>query len=366
MPARSRPLPRPRPHLVRRDLADRRSRYLRAGPGGDRGRRRNPGGWPRAARRWSASATSICPMPSPGSAGPCLLGVWWPTYFQRRMAEIGDLRVVWAGPGPINPHMNSFPPGAAPPPLFRRAAGGAGARWRPLSAAGWPQLAGAGFKACATRMPYSILSLSPGSFSDAELRAAVAAYADFDAPVIAPLADRRGPICWSCSTVPPWLSRTSPAGVGAVVQPRPGQARRPRHRRRRHQRRYRLGGDRGAGRIAQHRCLRDAPQGPGQHGAAAADDHQPPCQCPQYRAGRHLRRRPGDRESALRRYRIRTADQADRGQFDQFRPHRRPERLFLHRHRTGKTRHLRVPPASSATSSRARRPCAWVWTWRGW
>ncbi len=55
-----------------------------------------------------------------------------------------------------------------------------------------------------------------------------------------------------------------PAGPGAVVQPRPGQARRPRHRRGRDLRRYRLGRHRGAGRVAQHQCLCDASKRPRQ------------------------------------------------------------------------------------------------------
>ena len=44
---------------------------------------------------------------------------------------------------------------------------------------------------------------------------------------------------------------------------------------------------------------------PGQRRAAPADDHQRPRQCPQYRAGRQLRRRPGHREGSFRRHRIR-------------------------------------------------------------
>ena len=143
-----------------------------------------------------------------------------------------------------------------------------------------------------------------GCFSDAEVRDAVeAAYAGFDAPAIAPLVEiGAGRYLLELFPRPhAGLQGHRAAGPGAVVQPRADQARRPRHHRRRHLRRHRLRRHRGAGRAAQHRRLCDASQGPGQRGAAPADDHQRPCQCPQYCAGRQLRRRPGHRESPVRR-----------------------------------------------------------------
>ena len=61
-------------------------------------------------------------------------------------------------------------------------------------------------------------------------------------------------------------------------------------------------------------------------------------------------------------------DQPDGGELDQLRPHRGAGGLLLHRHRaTGRSRApSSCPPAISATSSPARPPSAWGWTWRAW
>jgi threonine synthase len=104
--------------------------------------------------------------------------------------------VVWAGPGPYNPRAMQFisTRGAAPPSSFSDVllAGLApdGGLYLPES---WPQFSAgeiAAFRGARYQdVAFQILSrFTQGSFSDAELREAItSAYADFDAPDIAPL-----------------------------------------------------------------------------------------------------------------------------------------------------------------------------------
>ena len=106
--------------------------------------------------------------------------------------------MVWTGPGPYNPAGMQFisTRGAAPPTSFSDVllAGLApdGGLYLPES---WPQFSAseiAAFKDARYQdVAFQILSrFTRGSFSDAELREAIdAAYADFDAPDIAPLVE---------------------------------------------------------------------------------------------------------------------------------------------------------------------------------
>ena len=170
-------------------------------------------------------------------------------------------------------------------------------------------------RASATRMwpSQSCRALRASSFSDAELKEDIdAAYAGFDAPEIAPLVeigeDRyllelfHGPTLAFKDIALQILGRL----FARALARRGGRATIV----------AATSGDTGSaaiaalGGLAQHRSLRAASQGPGQRRAAPPDDHQRPCQCPQHRAGRQLRRRPEHREGAVRRNGVRRARSA--------------------------------------------------------
>ena len=105
----------------------------------------------------------------------------------------------------------------------------------------------------------------------------------------------------------------------------------PRHHRRRHLGRHRLGRHRGLPRPRHHRHLHPPSRGPHLRGAAPADDDGARRQRPQHRAAGHVRRLPGDRERPVRQPRLPRRDAAQRRQLDQLGPHRRADRLLLHR-----------------------------------
>jgi threonine synthase len=142
----------------------------------------------------------------------------------------------------------------------------------------WPQVDAAAFKGARYQdAAFTILSkFMAGSFSDAELREAVeAAYSDFDAPEIAPLSDLgNGQYLLELFHGPTLAFKDIALQVLGQLFSRALAKRGGR------QRRYRIGGHRGAGRVAQHRRLRDASERPRQRCATPPDDDQHTRQCP--------------------------------------------------------------------------------------
>ena len=220
--------------------------------------------------------------------------------------------MVWTEPWPYNPPpCISFPPaGRRPPPAFADVllAGLApdGGLYLPQAGRSFSAAEIAAFKGTPYQdVAFAILSrFTGGSFSDAELREAIAAaYADFDAPDIAPLVEiGKGRYLLELFHGPTLAFKDIALQVlgqlfARALAKRGGRATIV----------AATSGDTGSAAIAALGGLPNIdvfvmhPEGPRQRGAAPPDDHQRPCQCPQYRAGRQFRRRPGHREGAVRR-----------------------------------------------------------------
>ena len=131
------------------------------------------------------------------------------------------------------------------------------------------------------------------------------AYGSFHHPAVAPLrqiAPNELP-ARAVSRADARLQGPRHAGGGAADEPRAHAQGRACHGDRRDLGRHRRRGHRGVSRPRGDRHLHPAPEGPRQRRAAPADDDGDRAQRAQYRAGRDLRRLPGDRESVVRRRR---------------------------------------------------------------
>ena len=225
----------------------------------------NPGGWPMGGQTVVSFRNQhlvLCRhlVRAGGVPARCLAGL---SYFAR------PDRLQIGGSGAVRPPITAghgfpfHPRRRAPAPPFPMSCWPA---WRPMAGctcrkAGRRSATSPPSRARATRTwPSPSCRSSPRARSAMPncARPIEAAYGDFDAPDIAPLTRaRRRPV--SAGAVPrphAGLQGYRAAGAGPAVQPRAGQARRPRHHRGGDQRRHRLGRHRGAGRAAQHRRLR--------------------------------------------------------------------------------------------------------------
>ena len=242
----------------------------------------------------------------------------------------------------------------------------------------WPQIDAAEIAGFATGpMPTSpchhLRASSAARFADADApRIIDEAYATFRHPSVTPLVEIEpghfllelfhGPTLAFKDVAMQFLARL----MDHILAER-GSAR---HHRRRHLRRHRLGRHRGVPRPRQHRHLHPAPRGPHLRGAAPADDDGARRQRPQHRARGHVRRLPEHRQGPVQQPRASaTSVKLSRRQLHQLGPHRRADRLLLHRrglarraasrgllrrpHRQFR-RHLRrlLPPSAWACRSR--------------
>ncbi len=185
----------------------------------------------------------------------------------------------------------------------------------------WPQISAAeiaAFKGARYQdVAFAVLSrFTAGSFSDAELREAIeAAYADFDAPEIAPLVQTgdnqyllelfHGPTLAFKDVALQILGQL----FSRALAKRGGRATIV----------AATSGDTGSAAIAALGGLPNIsvfvmhPRGRVSDVQRLQMTTSNPYQCPQYRAGRQLRRRARHREDAVRRYGFRQADQPDGG-----------------------------------------------------
>ncbi len=164
-------------------------------------------------------------------------------------------------------------------------------------------------------------------------RMIAAAYATFRHPSVAPLVQIGDNLFVLELFHGPTLAFKDVAmqSAGAAHGSRPDGARRPRHHRRRDLGRHRQRGGRRLHRARPGRRLHPVPARPRLRRAAAADDDRRRRQRACHRRRRHLRRLPGAREGDVQPRGLPRRAAALRRELDQLGPHRRADRLLLHR-----------------------------------